>query len=139
MKNRGSLRETGQPTFRTRREVPRLLATVQEPIDPTEGLEIGVQLTSDTTVMWVRGEIDMLTVPQLSAELSARLRDGADVLVLDLQDVTFLSAGGLSVLLSAAEQAHESGITLYTLPSRPVRQIATLLGLAASLNFVGEG
>ena len=115
------------------------MAVGEEPVEPAEGLEIGVQLTSDTTVMWVRGEVDMLTVPQLSPELSARLRDGADVLVLDLRDVTFLSAGGLSVLLAAAEQAHESGITLYTLPSRAVRQIATLLGLAGSLNFVGEG
>jgi anti-sigma B factor antagonist len=116
------------------------LVAVEELVEPVDdGLEIGLQLTSDTTVMWVRGEIDMLTVPQLRLELSARLRDGADVLVLDLQDVTFLSASGLSVLLSAAQHAHESGITFCTVPSRAVRQIATLLGLAGSLNFIGEG
>jgi anti-sigma B factor antagonist len=139
MAKRSSLREAGKPTSWAPGRVAGPLAVGEEPVEPAEGLEIGVQLTSDTTVMWVRGEVDMLTVPQLSPELSARLRDGADVLVLDLRDVTFLSAGGLSVLLAAAEQAHESGITLYTLPSRAVRQIATLLGLAGGLNFVGEG
>jgi anti-anti-sigma factor len=139
MAKRGFLREADPPRSRTPCELPRPLAAVEEPVGPADGLEIGVQLSSDTTVLWVRGEVDLLTVPRLSAELSARLRDGAEVLVLDLQDVTFLSAGGLSVLLSAAEQADASGITLHILPSRAVRQIATLLELAASLNFVGEG
>lgn len=101
------------------------------------GLEIGVRLSSDTTEMWVRGEIDMLTLPQLSAELSGRLRDGARVLVLDLRDVGFLSAGGVSVLLAAAEQARDCGMTLRVLPSPAVLQVARLLGLTGALNLVG--
>jgi anti-anti-sigma factor len=113
------------------RDAPRF-----ESGEASSGLEIGLQLTSETTFMWVRGEVDMLTLPQLAAELSGRLRDGSTVLVLDLQDVTFLSAGGLSVLLMAAEQARLSGITLRVLPSRAVAHVANLLGQAAALNLV---
>jgi anti-anti-sigma factor len=129
-------RDTPAPDRRLGEPIPdpRLV----EPVESGSGLEIGLQLTSDSTVMWVRGEIDMLTLPRLSAELSARLRDGSMNLVLDLQDVTFLSGAGLSVLLLAADRAREAGITLRTWPSRAVSQVAHLLGLTAGLNLVGD-
>ncbi len=60
-------------------------------------------------VVFVRGEIHMTTVPDLSMRVTAAIDAGNTRLVLDLTGVEFIDSTGLSVLLSGlrqAEQAH---------------------------------
>lgn len=54
--------------------------------------------SADARVVRVRGDVDMMTAPQLHEALRRQLR-GADRAVLDLSDVEFLGTAGVEVLL----------------------------------------
>lgn len=54
---------------------------------------------NEITLM-LTGRLDTTTAPQLEAEINASL-DGAERLILDFQDLEYLSSAGLRVLLSA--------------------------------------
>jgi anti-sigma B factor antagonist len=54
-------------------------------------------------VVEVRGEVDLLTAPQLHETLAATLAQGPPVVVIDLLDVTFFGASGLSALIEAQQ------------------------------------
>lgn len=55
----------------------------------------------------VRGETDMFTAPLLRVRIHEQIRRGGPDLVIDLTEVSLLSAAGLSVL----NTAHEAAIT----------------------------
>lgn len=63
-------------------------------------------------VIAVRGEVDLFTHPLLKAGLLAHLRHAGPPLVIDLTEVSFFSAAGLTVLLAAREAAVAVGIRL---------------------------
>ncbi|WP_344416206.1 STAS domain-containing protein [Pseudonocardia ailaonensis] len=63
-------------------------------------------------VVTVGGEVDMLTSPQLRSAVLAQLADGAELVVLALDDVTFLGTSGLAVLIEVREAAHQAGVEL---------------------------
>jgi anti-sigma B factor antagonist len=60
----------------------------------------------------VTGEIDLLAEPSLQAHLSALLADRPECLVIDLSQVSFMGATGLSVLVKAGHTAAQQGTTL---------------------------
>jgi anti-anti-sigma factor len=71
-----------------------------------EQLVVSVELgDAGTRVVRVRGELDLLTAPQLAQLLRAQLADGCAVLVVDLTAVEFLSSAGLNALLQAGKLA----------------------------------
>ncbi|MFC6088412.1 anti-sigma factor antagonist [Saccharothrix lopnurensis] len=59
-------------------------------------------------VVAVSGEIDMLTAPQLRADVLPRL-DAGDTVVLDLSGVSFLGSAGLAVLVEASQHGKRRG------------------------------
>ncbi|RPF30915.1 STAS domain-containing protein [Streptomyces sp. TLI_185] len=59
------------------------------------------RLIGDTTVMEVRGEIDILTATPLSARLDTLTAGPCPDLVLDLRPVTFIDGSGLRLLCRA--------------------------------------
>jgi anti-sigma B factor antagonist len=63
-------------------------------------------------VVTVGGEVDMLTSPQLRSAVLAQLSEGAQLVVLALDDVTFLGTSGLAVLIEVREAAHQAGVEL---------------------------
>ena len=65
----------------------------------------------DAIVIHVSGEIDTLTAPALSEQLSRRL-PAAPLVVLDLSAVTFLGSAGLAALVAAKEDAAQRGAVL---------------------------
>jgi anti-anti-sigma factor len=76
-----------------------------------------VALDNSTTLVSVRGAVDIATSPTLRRLLAAvqacRRRDPADGrVVVDLSRVTLLDASGLSVLMAAARSADRYGHTL---------------------------
>jgi anti-sigma B factor antagonist len=65
-------------------------------------------------VLEIGGEVDMLTSPQLRMAALEQLGAGAGVelVVLALDDVTFLGTSGLAVLIEVREAAHAAGVEL---------------------------
>jgi len=63
-------------------------------------------------LLHVAGEIDLLAEPSLQAHLSALLANRPECIVIDLSQVSFMGATGLSVLVKAGHAAAQQGTTL---------------------------
>lgn len=80
-------------------------AATGDPGDVGEVIRFDVVPHGDgALVVHVVGEIDTLTAPVLRAQLDERLAT-AELLVLDLSQVTFLGSAGLAVLVAAKDEA----------------------------------
>ena len=103
------------------------------------GADADDQITLSTTrpapgqvVIAVGGEVDMLTSPQLRAAVLDQFAAGAavDLVVLDLDGVTFLGTSGLAVLIEVREAAHAAGVELrLACTARRVLRPLTIAGL----------
>jgi anti-sigma B factor antagonist len=83
-----------------------------------------------TTVRAPGDELDIAVVPRLRARLAAAHRPGA-VVVLDLQDVTFMDSSALSVVLAADRRLAATGGALRLAHVAPeVRRVLRICGLA---------
>lgn len=72
-------------------------------------------------VLTVRGEVDMVTSAQLRDHLLSHVRDGVPHVIVDLTEVGFFAAAGLTVLLGTRQAAVTAGVTLCLVAStRPV-------------------
>ena len=80
------------------------------------------------------GEIDIATSPAIRRFLMAAISGGDVHLTVDMSGVTFIDAGGIDVLVAAANRAREAGGSLSLLaPSRQVRWLLGVLDLDAVL------
>jgi len=72
--------------------------------------EIDFERSGDTTggvSIVVHGEIDITTAPKLSEALHHAIDDGARLVVVKLDHVSFMDSSGLSALLNAADRLDE--------------------------------
>ncbi len=69
-------------------------------------------LGTEVIILRPAGELDMLTTPVLRSRLLSRLRQCRHV-VLDVSAVTFLSSGGIQVLVEAHRHALDQEATLH--------------------------
>jgi anti-sigma B factor antagonist len=90
-----------------------------EPSSTAPGADGDDQITITATnpapgqvVVEVGGEVDMLTSPQLRRVVLDRLGDGAELVVLALDRVSFLGTSGLAVLIEVREAAQAAGVQL---------------------------
>jgi anti-sigma B factor antagonist len=80
------------------------------------------------------GEIDIVTSPAIRRFLTAAISGGNVQLTVDMSGVTFIDAGGIDVLVAAANRARRAGGGLSLLaPSRQMRQLLDILHLNAIL------
>ena len=77
-------------------------------------------------IVTVAGEIDIATVARLRERLFGLAASGCP-LVADLDQVSFMDAAGLGVLVGAARRAAAAGASLHVVCAR--RQIRRLFGL----------
>ena len=87
------------------------------------------------TIVALRGDLDMASAPALGEHLLTALPQSARLLILDLGEVTFCDAAGLTMLIGIQRHAIKLGISLYLSAPRP--QVAKLLrvtGLDRGLN-----
>lgn len=98
--------------------MPEIRRPAPEP-SPSAGGEGDDQITIGTrahgpgrVVIEVGGEVDMLTSPQLRRAVLDRLGDRPELIVLALDDVSFLGTSGLAVLIEVREAAHVAGVEL---------------------------
>lgn len=85
-------------------------------------------------VLDVRGELDLLTAPDLAEEVDRVLADGPPLLAIDLTRTTFIDSSGARQLARAARAAGRVGTVVQVvcpLDNRPVRLVIDLLDLAA--------
>ncbi|MGI5270378.1 STAS domain-containing protein [Nonomuraea sp. CA-218870] len=68
--------------------------------------------TGASTLVHLSGDIDILTAARLQQQLLNALCYSTGRLVLDLSQVTFFGADGLSVLISVQSRARARGVTL---------------------------
>lgn len=110
-----------------------------EPAAATRGGDADDQITvtvapvaAGAVVVAAVGEVDMLTSPQLRSVVSEQFADdaGVELVVLDLDGVTFLGTSGLAVLIEVREAAHAAGVELRIVStSRRVLRPLTIAGL----------
>lgn len=67
------------------------------------------RIGATTYVVHVRGEVDLYYAPQVKEHLFRLLDSAPEVLIVDLDDVTYLDSTGLTVLMSAHRRAEEAG------------------------------
>ena len=71
-------------------------------------------------VLAVRGEVDSCTSPLLRDRLLEHLRPTCRQLVVDLTEVRFFAAAGLTVLVTVRQAATAAGIRLFLVADTPV-------------------
>ncbi|WP_068927922.1 STAS domain-containing protein [Planobispora rosea] len=90
--------------------------------------------SSAPTVIRLSGEIDILTRTALRRRLLSALHYSTNLLVLDLSEVSFCDASGLSALIDVQRRARTQGITLVlTAPSPCMSRILHITGLDRSM------
>jgi anti-sigma B factor antagonist len=86
----------------------------------------------------VCGEFDLATA-DLVADRLRRLRERGAAVLLDLDELTFIDAAGLRVILTAAEDARNDAWTFaVTRGSAPVRRLFAIVHAETHLTFDGS-
>ena len=100
-------------------------------------LEIRVRRGEGCARMSLRGELDVATAALLSERLATVNRSGVTELTVDLAELSYVDAAGLSPLVVEQQRARASGITLrLESPTAFVRDLLTVTGLIDYLTVV---
>ena len=79
-------------------------------------MELGLEVTerNGSTVLAVRGEVDVYTAPRLREKLVELVSEGRYNLVVDLEAVDFLDSTGLGVLVGGLKRlrSHDGDLSL---------------------------
>ncbi len=92
-------------------------------------------------VLRVRGELDISTAPQLGSAVADALAGGAQSLVVDLSETTFLDSSGARQLVRTARHTGDVGVPLQVVcpaDNRPVRMVLDLLELHLAVPIVEQ-
>jgi anti-sigma B factor antagonist len=93
-------------------------------------LEIRCEMNARGPLVELSGELDLAGVAVLKAELDRAGDDGAEIIVVDLQRLTFIDSTGLSTLFYALERAKaERRKLVFTRSSTEVERTLHLSGL----------
>jgi anti-sigma B factor antagonist len=100
-------------------------------------LRVEVSAVGDAVVVAVKGEIDIATVAQvrepLQDALAAEAQVAPNVVVLDMEGVTFICSAGLAMLAQCNEAATEAGGLRIVASGRPVPRLLHITGLDTQL------
>jgi anti-anti-sigma factor len=104
-----------------------------EPV-PFEVIEVR---EPDRVRVRLRGEFDLATADLVSERLR-RVREHGAAVLLDLDELSFIDAAGLRVILTAANDARNDGWAFaVTRGSAPVRRLFALVDAGRHLRFDG--
>lgn len=98
--------------------------------DHVPAIDIAVRASAGRTWIAVRGELDILTAPELRSQLRTCTDHQCGDVVVDLGALDFVDARGLSVLVEGHRRLRECRRRLsITSPSACVRRLLDLTGL----------
>ncbi len=107
-----------------------------EPLPPT-GLDIEAVDRSGHTTLYLRGELDIASVPSLEAAVARVPSESTSALTLDLSRLLFIDSTGLAAIVLAGKLCERSGyeFALIQGPSA-VQRLFELTGLIDVLPFL---
>jgi anti-anti-sigma factor len=92
---------------------------------------IEVEARPGTTTIVVRGELDLVTMPVLAAQLALALRDRPGRLVFDLSGTRFMDCGSARLIAAAGRWLPDGGRPVIRHPRPGVLRVLELTGLDA--------
>jgi anti-sigma B factor antagonist len=93
-------------------------------------LELESRSSGDTTIVVVRGEIDMATAPKVRDVLTELVDAGASRIVLDCRGLDFLDSSGIGVLIAVRKRLGANGAMTLEAPQPHVRKVLELTGVS---------
>jgi anti-sigma B factor antagonist len=104
--------------------------------DRPSGLGFIARTRNGYTIAELSGELDIVCVPTLRGQFLGVLRPYASRLVVDLSQVNFCDASGLSVLISTGRRAELlGGVLRLVAPTPPVMLVMRITGLHRRLDI----
>ena len=70
------------------------------------------QVDTKTRVVAVRGEIDLFTAPEFKQRVNAAIEAGVELVVVDLNEASFIDSSSLGILISAHKRLRMRGDSL---------------------------
>lgn len=99
-------------------------------------LSIETDNRQSVSVMKVKGRVDSETAPELDGALTKLLQDNHNQIILNLQDVDYMSSAGLRAIVKAYQAAKKSGGDLrLAAVSEPVEVILRTVGMMQMLQL----
>ncbi|MGH3382689.1 MAG: STAS domain-containing protein [Actinoallomurus sp.] len=95
------------------------MRTVEESAEARPDVQLSVLHRPTHMLVRLCGEIDVATAPELRDRLLPLIRSGVGLVILDLSEVSFCDASGLSVLVGIHLHAGVLGVTLRLTALRP--------------------
>lgn len=92
---------------------------------------IELEARPGTTTIVVRGELDLVTMPFLAAQLALAVRDRPGRLVFDLSGTRFMDCGSARLIAAAGQWLPDGGRPVIRRPRPGVRRVLELTGLDA--------
>jgi anti-sigma B factor antagonist len=92
-------------------------------------MDVRITSLGDLPLLETRGDIDHSTCGSLESALSEAIDAGNNIVFLDLQKVTYIDSGGLSVLLSGVRQLRDRGWLGAIGPNANTRRLLEIVGL----------
>lgn len=81
----------------------------------------------DTLVL--RGELDLVTAPELEDKVAALCLEGVRELVLDLRHVVFMDSSGLRTVLASMDMCRLHGCEFVVVPGSAARRLFEITGV----------
>ncbi|MFD8491727.1 STAS domain-containing protein [Amycolatopsis sp. NPDC059657] len=106
-----------------------------------ELFEVTVEPDETVTKVIARGEIDLISTPELETALRTALDDARPpmTVLVDLAGVSFLSSSGMSALIQAHQSGQEQGVAVsIVVEERAVQRALTAAGLDQLLDIVSR-
>jgi anti-anti-sigma factor len=93
-------------------------------------LRVTTEVRPDAYVLYVSGEIDIASAPELRAHLHVALSARPQRLIVDLSQVSYLDSSGIAELTRAGKALQRDGGSLFLQPGKSkVKKILDVLGL----------
>jgi anti-sigma B factor antagonist len=100
-------------------------------------LRVDTKHEEDRTVLRLRGELDLATVPLLQSALDAVELEGPSLVLLDLRDLQFMDSTGLRAILDAHERSQHRGHEFaVTRASDQVERLLTITRVSEHLRII---
>lgn len=101
----------------------------------TDDLAVTTERTGTTVRIIASGELDLATVPKLREQTDLCLADHAEIIVLDLSDISFIDSTGIHAVLEAAQRGPDR---VRIIPSAVCLRLFDIVGLTARLPLIPD-
>jgi anti-sigma B factor antagonist len=99
--------------------------------------EITVDVSAGTTTMFIRGQLDLVTMPLLAEQLTRVLAARPARLVLDLTRTGFLDCGSARLIATASRSLPPGQRVVLRRPAPGIRRVFELTGLDVHCDIEG--